>query len=64
MATCTCGCGADTGFQAPLKALNFLRAHAHGDEQTIAVAWEREDGNVYRYDLTVPARIHPALFLV
>ena len=61
MATCTCGCGADTGFQAPLKTLNFLRAHAHGDEQTIAVAWEREDGNVYRYDLTVPARIHPAM---
>ena len=61
MATCTCGCGADTGFQAPLKALNFLRAHAHGGEQTIAVAWEREDGNVYRYDLTVPARIHPAM---
>ena len=61
MATCTCGCGADTGFQAPLKALNFLRAHAHGDGQTIAVAWEREDGNVYRYDLTVPARIHPAM---
>ena len=27
---CECGCGADTGFQAPLKALNFLRAHAHG----------------------------------
>ena len=61
MATCTCGCGADTGFQAPLKALNFLRTHAHGDGQTIAVAWEREDGNVYRYDLTVPARIHPAM---
>lgn len=61
MATCTCGCGADTGFQAPLKALNFLRAHAHVDGQTIAVAWEREDGNVYRYDLTVPARIHPAM---
>ena len=61
MSTCTCGCGADTGFQAPLKALNFLRAHAHGDEQTIAIAWEREDGNVYRYDMTVPARIHPAM---
>ena len=61
MATCTCGCGADTGFQAPLKALNFLRAHAHGDEATVAIAWEREDGNVYRYDMTVPARIHPAM---
>ena len=61
MSKCSCGCGADTGFQAPLKALNFLRAHAHGDEQTIAIAWEREDGNVYRYDMTVPARIHPAM---
>ena len=45
---CECGCGADTGFQAPLKALNFLRAQAHGDAQTVAVAWEREDGNVFR----------------
>ena len=58
---CECGCGADTGFQAPLKALNFLRAHAHGAAQTVAVAWEREDGHVYRYDLAIPARIHPAM---
>ncbi len=58
---CECGCGADTGFQAPLKALNFLRAHAHRAAQTVAVAWEREDGHVYRYDLAIPARIHPAM---
>ena len=58
---CECGCGADTGFQAPLKAINFLRAHAHGAAQTVAVAWEREDGYVCRYDLTIPARIHPAM---
>jgi len=51
----------DTGFQAPLKALNFLRAHAHDDPVAVAIAWEREDGNVYRYDLTIPARIHPAM---
>ncbi len=61
MAKCTCGCRADTGFQAPLKALNFLKAHAHGNEQTIAIAWERENGNVFRYDMTVPKRIHPAM---
>ena len=53
--------GDDAGFQAPLKALEFLRAHAHGSAQTVAVAWEREDGNVYRYDITLPKRIHPAM---
>ena len=58
---CECGCGVDTGFQAPLKAINFLRAHAHGAAQTVAVAWEREDGHVFRYDVTLPKRIHPAM---
>ena len=58
---CGCGCGADTGFQAPLRAINFLRAHAHGAAQTVAVAWEREDGHVFRYDVTLPKRIHPAM---
>ena len=63
MAKCACGMGgcahekADAGFQAPLKALNFLRAHAHGGGQTVAVAWEREGGNVCRYDLEIPKRI-------
>ena len=62
---CSCGCGdactcaKDVGFQAPLKALNFLRAHAHGKGQIVAIAWEREDGNVYRYDLEIPKRIDP-----
>ena len=65
MKKCTCGCHGheevDTGFQAPLRALNFLKAHAHGNEQIIGIAWEREDGNVYRYDLVVPKRIHPSM---
>jgi hypothetical protein len=59
---CRCGCGAaeqDTGFQSPLKAVNFLRAHAHGRGQIVSVAWEREGGNVYRYDLEIPKRIDP-----
>ena len=67
MAKCSCGVGgcahekADTGFQAPLKALNFLRAHAHGNGQIVSVAWEREGGNVCRYDLEIPKRIHPMM---
>ena len=67
MAKCSCGMGgcahekADTGFQAPLKALNFLRAHAHGNGQIVSVAWEREGGNVCRYDLEIPKRIHPMM---
>lgn len=69
MSKCECGCDheeeietqTDAGFQAPLKALNFLKTHAHGNEQLIGIAWEREDGNVYRYDMTVPKRIHPAM---
>jgi len=50
----------DDGFQNPLKALNYLRAHAHGSSDTVAIAWEREDGYVYRYNLEIPKRIHPA----
>ena len=59
---CGCGCGQcekDTGFQSPLKAVNFLRAKAGGKGQIVSVAWEREGGNVYRYDLEIPKRIDP-----
>lgn len=42
MTKCTCGKGGcahtkiDTGFQPPLKALNFLCAHAHGGGQPVS----------------------------
>ena len=59
---CECGRGVDVGFQAPLKAINFLRAKAQeGAAQTVAIAWEREDGHIYRYDVTLPKRIHPTM---
>jgi len=64
MAPCKCGCAAktaDTGFQPPLKALNFLREVSHGGGQTVSVAWERENGNIYRYDMEIPKRIHPMM---
>ena len=57
---CTCCKCTDTGFQAPAKAVDFLRAHA-GDKPTfVAIAWERENGHIYRYDLAIPRRIDSA----
>lgn len=52
--------GTDTGFQAPLKALNFLKSHAGKKAKKVCIAWEREDGNVYRYDMPIPEHISPA----
>ena len=51
--------GAD--FQAPLKALNFVKTKAGHNPDIVAIAWEREDGNICRYNLTIPKRIHPAM---
>ena len=57
---CSCCKCTDTGFQSPAKAVDFLRAHA-GDKPTfIAIAWERENGHIYRYDLAIPRRIDSA----
>ena len=50
--------GNDTNFQAPLKALNYLKAHAHHGAETVSIAWEREDGHVYRYDMQIPSEMH------
>ena len=38
-------------FQSPLAALDALRAAARGSKEKVALAWEREDGNVYRFDV-------------
>ena len=46
-------------FQSPLAALNDLRAAAHGSKDKVALAWEREDGNVFRFDVPLPSRIAP-----
>ena len=56
---CSCCKCKDTGFQAPAKAVDFLRAHAGDKPAFVAIAWEREDGHVYRYDLAIPRRIDP-----
>ena len=57
---CNCCNCKDTGFQAPAKAVDFLRAHAGDKPAFVAMAWEREDGHVYRYDLAIPRRIDPS----
>ena len=46
-------------FQSPLAALNDLRAAARGSKDKVALAWEREDGNVFRFDVPLPSRIAP-----
>ena len=48
-------------FQSPVKALNFIKTKAGDNPAVVAIAWERENGNVYRYDLPIPKRIHPAM---
>ena len=59
---CGCGCcGADDGFQAPARALNFLRAHAGAKPEVVAIAWEREDGYIFRYDVMLPKGIHSSM---
>ena len=57
---CQCGeCGCDAGFQSPVEFIDFLREEAGDNPQTVAIAWEREDGYVSRYDIDIPKRIAP-----
>ena len=59
---CKCGCcKADVGFQAPARALNFLRMHAGAKPEVVAIAWEREDGHIFRYDVRLPKGIHSSV---
>ncbi len=46
-------------FRSPLKALNELRAAAGKTGKTVAIAWERENGNICRFDVPIPQRIRP-----
>ena len=46
-------------FRSPLKVLRDVRAAAGDKPKFIAIAWERENGNICRYDIPIPARIRP-----
>jgi len=65
MASCSCGvkgCNcADAGFVAPMGALWTIYdgIASKADADIVSVAWEREEGKVFRYDLPVPKRLDP-----
>ncbi len=59
---CKCGkkaCGC-TEFVAPMSALLEIYSGIENDVDVVAIAWERENGLVYRYDLPIPKRLSPA----
>ena len=60
---CSCGKGksCNTEFIAPMSALwqvyDGIDSKANAD--IVSIAWEREEGKVFRYDLPVPKRLDP-----
>jgi len=60
--SCKCReCGCDGGFAAPMQALwkVYDGISSKANATIVSVAWEREDGKVFRYDLPVPKRLNP-----
>ena len=55
---CTCS---KTEFIAPMSALwrIYEGIGSKADAEIVSVAWEREDGKVFRYDLPIPKRLDP-----
>ena len=49
----------EVSFTSPLSALRELRAAARGSKSRVSFAWERENGNVFRFDVPLPDRIAP-----
>ncbi|MGN0833776.1 MAG: ROK family protein [Kiritimatiellia bacterium] len=64
---CSCGkkkkcvCARDPEFVAPMSALwqVYDGIDSKANAAVVAVAWEREDGKVFRYDLPIPKRLDP-----
>lgn len=55
---CKCGkCNCTAGFQPPMWALHEIWSGIGEKMEVVAIAWEREDGKVYRYDLPIPAEL-------
>ena len=63
--SCSCGksgckCTASC-FSAPMNALWTIydAIGAKADADVVSIAWEREEGKVFRYDLPIPKRLDP-----
>lgn len=55
---CKCGkCKSSAQFHPPMWALHEIWSGIGEKMETVAIAWEREDGKVYRYDLPIPAEL-------
>ena len=50
-------CGAE--FIAPLSAIEQVYDGIGSSADIVSVAWEREEGKVFRYDMPVPKRLDP-----
>ena len=60
MAKNKCACCANSAypeFIAPMDMIDEIRDGIVKDYGVVAIAWEREEGKVYRYDLPVPKRM-------
>ena len=58
MSCCTCKTK-NCDFIAPMPSLWRIYDGITGDCDVVSVAWEREEGKVFRYDLPVPKRLSP-----
>lgn len=59
---CSCGCSScNREFIAPMGALWQIYDGIASKSNTdiVSVAWEREEGKIYRYDLPIPKRLDP-----
>ena len=57
---CSCGkakCACASEFKAPMTALWQIYDGIGAKADVVAIAWEREDGKVFRYDLPIPKRM-------
>ncbi|MCQ2388268.1 MAG: ROK family protein [Kiritimatiellae bacterium] len=57
---CACGCDCNDIFLPLASALNELRCYAGDKPEMAGIAWEREEGHVYRYDVPIPRDVRSA----